>query len=80
MKVTSQQIAIRSLFNAPSPLASLEPAVTAEFGDDVTPLRLAVIGKSRSGHLCEIEVVHPRIWAMMPANCSTVIFCAGENC
>jgi hypothetical protein len=61
MKVTSQQIAIRSLFNAPSPLASLEPAVTAEFGDDVTPLRLAVIGKSRSGHLCEIEVVHPTV-------------------
>ncbi len=61
MKVTSQQIAVRSLFTAPSPLASLEPAVCRAFGDDVTPLRLAVTGPSRSGHLCEIEVVHPRV-------------------
>ena len=28
----------------------------------MTPLRVAVTGKGRSGHLCEIEAVEPKIY------------------
>jgi hypothetical protein len=61
MKVSSQQINVRHLLNGQSPLASLRDAADLAFGPDVTPLRVAVTGKSRSGHLCEIEAVEPKI-------------------
>ncbi len=62
MKVSSQQIAVRQLFNGPSPLANLREAADLAFGSEATPLRVAVTGKSRSGQQCEIEAVEPRIY------------------
>ena len=35
---------------------------TLAFGADATPLRVAVTGKTRAGHLCEIEAVEPKIY------------------
>jgi hypothetical protein len=62
MKVSSQQLTVRQLFNGRSPLATLKDATELAFGSDVTPLRCAVTGKSRAGHLCEIEAVEPKIY------------------
>jgi hypothetical protein len=62
MKVSSQQITIRQLFNGHSPLATLKDATDLAFGSDVSPLRVSVTGKSRAGHLCEIEAVEPKIY------------------
>jgi hypothetical protein len=62
MKVSSQQITVRQLFNGRSPLATLKDATDLAFGPDVTPLRVAVTSKSRAGHLCEIEAVEPKIY------------------
>ena len=50
MKVSSQQLTVRQLFNGRSPLATLKDAADAAFGADATPLRVAVTGKSRAGH------------------------------
>ncbi len=61
MKVSSQQITVRQLFNGRSPLATLKDATDLAFGSDVTPLRVAVTGKTRAGHQCEIEAVEPKI-------------------
>jgi hypothetical protein len=61
MKVTSQQITVRQLFNGRTPLATLKDAAELAFGADVTPLRVAVTGKTRAGHLCEIEAVEPKL-------------------
>ena len=62
MKVSSQQITVRHLLNGRSPLANLRDAADMAFGPEATPLRVAVTGKSRSGHLCEIEAVEPKIY------------------
>jgi len=61
MKVASQQINVRNLYGGRSPLANLERAVADVFGTDVTPLRLAVTGRTRQDHHCEIEAVYPRL-------------------
>src|SRR5438132_14253095 len=61
MKVSSQQITVRQLFNGRSPLATLKDATDLAFGSDVTPLRVAVTSKTRAGHQCEIEAVEPKI-------------------
>jgi Protein of unknown function (DUF3326) len=61
MKVASQQITVRNLYGGRSPLANLERAVVDAFGTDTTPLRLAVTGKTRLDHHCEIEAVYPRL-------------------
>jgi hypothetical protein len=62
MKVTSQQINVRQLFNGPSPLANLREAADLAFGSEASPLRVAVTGKTRSGQQCEIEAVEPKIY------------------
>ena len=62
MKVSSQQITVRQLFNGPSPLTNLREAADLAFGSDATPLRVAVTGKTRSGQQCEIEAVEPKIY------------------
>jgi hypothetical protein len=61
MKVTSQQITVRHLLNGRSPLEHLKDAVDETFGPDATALRVSMTGKTRSGHQCEIEAVHPSI-------------------
>lgn len=62
MKVSSQQLTVRHLLNGLSPLANLRDAAELAFGSDATPLRVAVTGKARGGHLCEIEAVEPKIY------------------
>jgi hypothetical protein len=62
MKVSSQQITVRQLLNGRSPLENLRDAADLAFGPDMSPLRVAVTGKSRAGHLCEIEAVEPKIY------------------
>ena len=62
MKVSSQQITVRNLFNGRSPIATLKDAADLTFGADATPMRVAVTGKSRAGHLCEIEAVEPKVY------------------
>ncbi len=62
MKVASQQLTIRHLLSGSSPLANLREAADLAFGGDASPLRVAVTGKSRGGHLCEIEAVEPKIY------------------
>jgi hypothetical protein len=62
MKVTSQQITVRQLFNGPSPLTNLREAADLAFGSEATPLRVAVTGKTRSGQQCEIEAVEPKVY------------------
>ncbi|MEX2317043.1 MAG: DUF3326 domain-containing protein [Pirellulales bacterium] len=62
MKVSSQQLTVRHLLQGQSPLANLREAADLAFGGEASPLRVAVTGKSRSGHLCEIEAVAPKIY------------------
>jgi hypothetical protein len=62
MKVSSQQLTVRQLFNGPSPLTNLREAADLAFGADATPLRVAITGKTRSGQQCEIEAVEPKIY------------------
>jgi hypothetical protein len=62
MKVSSQQLNVRQLFNGPSPLTNLREAAETAFGSEATPLRVAVTGKTRAGHQCEIEAVEPKIY------------------
>ncbi|MBI4575453.1 MAG: DUF3326 domain-containing protein [Planctomycetes bacterium] len=61
MRVASHHVTVRHLLVGPSPLANLRDAADL-LGADVTPLRVAVTGKSRSGHQCEIEAVEPKIY------------------
>jgi hypothetical protein len=72
MKVASQQITIRNLFNGRSPLANLQRAVEDALGPDTTAVRLAVTGKFRQEHRCEVEAVYPRIYG--PNGAETSIF------
>ena len=62
MKVSSQQLNVRQLFNGRSPISTLKDAADAAFGAEATPIRVAVTGKSRSGHSCEIEAVEPKVY------------------
>src|ERR1700742_2783468 len=62
MKVSSQPLSIRQLFNGRSPISTLKDAADAAFGAEATPIRVAVTSKSRSGHLCEIEAVEPKVY------------------
>lgn len=61
MKVSTQQLSVRHLLAGQSPLTNLREAVDLALGPEVTPLRVAVTGKARTGHLCEIEAVEPRM-------------------
>ncbi len=62
MKVSSQQLNVRQLFNGRSPISTLKDAADAAFGAEATPIRVAVTGKGRSGHSCEIEAVEPKVY------------------
>jgi hypothetical protein len=61
MKVASQQINVRNLYSGRSPLSNLQEAVENALGSDTTPLRLAVTGRTRQEHHCEVEAVFPQI-------------------
>src|SRR5688572_24747144 len=74
MKVSSQQLTVRHLLNGQSPLANLRDAADLTFGPDATPLRVAVTGKSRSGHQCEIEAVEPKIYGSDDSEASVFNF------
>jgi hypothetical protein len=70
MKVASQQITVRNLFNGQSPLANLQRAVEDNLGSDSTPIRLSVTGKFRQEHHCDVEAVYPKIYGTSGAEAS----------
>jgi hypothetical protein len=74
MKVSSQQLTVRHLLSGQSPLANLRDAAELAFGPEVTPLRVAVTGKSRAGHLCEIEAVEPKLYSSTDEEASVFDF------
>jgi hypothetical protein len=74
MKVSSQQITVRQLLQGRSPLSNLRDATELAFGTEVTPLRVAVTGKSRYGHLCEIEAVEPKLYSSSDEEASVFDF------
>jgi hypothetical protein len=74
MKVSSQQLTVRHLLNGQSPLASLRDAAEITFGNDATPIRVIVTGKSRGGHQCEIEAVEPKIYGSDDSEASVFNF------
>lgn len=57
MRISSQQVVVRNLLSDASPLEVLQAAVQREFGTRSVPVRLAVVGRNRRGHVCEMEVV-----------------------
>jgi hypothetical protein len=57
MKISGQQFVVRNLSEAASPLDNLRAAVEAQCGGANVPIRLAIVGKNRRGHVCEMEVV-----------------------
>ncbi len=61
MRVASEQISIPNLLSDRSPVLNLRQAVEDGLGPDTTPLRIAITGKVRQGHRCEVEAIHPRI-------------------
>ena len=62
MKVSSQQLTVRQLLNGLRRWRTCAKPRTLAFGTDATPLRVAVTGKSRGGHQCEIEAVEPKVY------------------
>jgi len=65
MKVSSQQLTVRQLFNGRSPIATLKDAADAAFGADATPIRVAVTSKSRAGIAAKSKRSSPRFTARM---------------
>jgi hypothetical protein len=57
MKISGQQFIVRGLLDTASPLGGLRTAVEAQCGPASVPLRLALVGKNRRGHVCEMEAV-----------------------
>jgi hypothetical protein len=74
MKVSSQQLTVRHLLNGRSPLANLRDAAELTFGNDATPIRVIVTGKSRGGHQCEMEAVEPKIYSSDDSEASVFNF------
>ena len=57
MKVTEQEVIVRNWLDGGSPLVNLRAAVDSACGRKSAPIRLAVVGKNREGHICEMEAV-----------------------
>jgi hypothetical protein len=57
MKISGQQIIVRNLLASGSPLEGLQSAVEEQCGSHSVPIRLAIVGRNRRGHVCEMEVV-----------------------
>lgn len=57
MKIASQEVVVRDWLNTASPLVALQDAVTAACGGKAAPIRLAMIGPDKRGHICEMEAI-----------------------
>jgi len=56
MNVTEQEVLVPNWKNG-SPLESLKKAVTEACGRKSAPIRVALVGKNRLGHQCEMEAI-----------------------
>jgi hypothetical protein len=57
MKVSAQEVQVNHWNKTGSPLGNLQKAVTEACGRKSTPIRVALVGKNRLGHTCEMEAI-----------------------
>ncbi len=57
MKVVAQEVQVNHWNKTGSPLGNLQKAVTEACGRKSAPIRVALVGKNRLGHTCEMEAV-----------------------
>ena len=57
MKVFEQEVIVPGWLKNGSPIASLQKAVAEACGKKAAPIRVAMVGKNRLGHVCEMEAL-----------------------
>ena len=57
MKVFEQEVVVPGWLKNGSPLEGLQKAVTEACGKKAAPIRVAMVGKNRLGHVCEMEAL-----------------------
>jgi len=57
MKVFEQEVIVPGWLKNGSPLAGLQKAVAEACGKKAAPIRVAMVGKNRLGHVCEMEAL-----------------------
>jgi hypothetical protein len=57
MKVFEQEVLVPGWLKNDAPLAGLQKAVTEACGKKAAPIRVAMVGKNRLGHVCELEAL-----------------------
>ena len=57
MKVFEQEVLVNGWLKTGSPLENLQKAVTEACGRKAAPIRVAMVGKNRLGHACEMEAI-----------------------
>jgi hypothetical protein len=57
MKVFEQEVIVPGWLKSGSPIASLQKAVAEACGKKAAPIRVAIVGKNRLGHVCELEAL-----------------------
>ena len=57
MKVFEQEVLVNHWLKTGSPLDDLQKAVTEACGRKAAPIRVAMVGKNRLGHVCEMEAI-----------------------
>ncbi len=57
MKVFEQEVVVPGWLKNGSPLDGLRKAVTEACGKKAAPIRVAMVGKNRLGHVCEMEAI-----------------------
>jgi hypothetical protein len=66
MKVFEQEVVVPGWLKNDAPLASLEKAVAEACGRKAAPIRVAMVGKNRLGHVCEMEALGGTTGAKSP--------------
>jgi hypothetical protein len=57
MNVFAQEVLVNNWLKSGSPLENLKKAVGEACGRKATPIRVALVGKNRLGHKCEMEAI-----------------------
>jgi hypothetical protein len=57
MKVFEQEVVVPGWLKSGSPLEGLQKAVLEACGKKAAPIRVAMVGKNRLGHVCEMEAL-----------------------
>ena len=66
MKVFEQEVVVPGWLKNGSPLEGLRKAVTDACGKKAAPIRVAMVGKNRLGHVCEMEALGDAAGAKSP--------------